>query len=61
MLCLSHYGPVLLRVWFQTDLGRENLASYFKIQERKTFSYHGFVLVTLYVQFSFSDLSEFDR
>ena len=24
MLCLCHYGPALLRFWFQTDLGREN-------------------------------------
>ena len=24
MLCLRHYGPALLRFWFQTDLGREN-------------------------------------
>ena len=30
MLCLCHYGPVLLRFWFQTDLGRENSASFFK-------------------------------
>ena len=24
MFCLRHYGPALLRFWFQTDLGREN-------------------------------------
>ena len=30
MLCLCHYGPVLLRFGFQTDLGRENSASFFK-------------------------------
>ena len=30
LLCLCHYGPALLRFWFQTDLGRENLASFFK-------------------------------
>ena len=24
ILCLCHYGPALLRFWFQTDLGREN-------------------------------------
>ena len=30
MLCLCHYGPALLRFWFQTDLGRENSASFFK-------------------------------
>ena len=28
MLCLCHYGPALLRVCFQTNLGRENSASY---------------------------------
>ena len=31
MLCLFHYGPALLRFWFQTDLGHENSASCFKI------------------------------
>ena len=30
MLCLCHYGPALLRFWFQTDLGSENSASFFK-------------------------------
>ena len=29
MLCLCHYGPTLLRLWFQTDLVRDNSASYF--------------------------------
>ena len=61
MLCLCHYGPALLRFWFQTDLGRENSASYLKIQAGKTFSYHGHALVTLYVQFLCSDWSKFDR
>ena len=28
MLSLCHYGPALLRVCFQTNLGRENSASY---------------------------------
>ena len=32
MLCLCHYGSVLLRGWFQTDLGRENSASNLKMQ-----------------------------
>ena len=35
MLCLCHYGSVLLRGWFQTDLGRENSASNLKIQARR--------------------------
>ena len=61
MLCLCHYGPALLRFWFQTDLGRENSASFLKIQAGKTLSYHGQVLVTLYVQFLWSDWSKFDR
>ena len=33
MLCLCHYGPALLRFLFQTDLGRENSASFFKSTE----------------------------
>ena len=61
MLCLCHYGPALLGFWFQTDLGRENSASFLKIQAGKTFSYHGHALVTLYVQFLYSDWSKFDR
>ena len=32
MLCLCYNGPALLRFWFQNDLGRENSASYLKIQ-----------------------------
>ena len=28
-MCLCHYGPALLGFWFQTDLGRENSASFF--------------------------------
>ena len=61
MLCLCHCSPALLRFWFQTNLGRENSASYLKIQARKTFSYHGHALVTLYVQFLRSDWSKFER
>ena len=61
MLCLCHYGPSLSRFWFQTDLGRENSASFLKIQAEKTFSYHGLALVTFYVQFLYSDWSKFDR
>ena len=29
VLCLFHYRPALLGYWFQTDLGRENSASFF--------------------------------
>ena len=61
MLCLCHDGPALLRFWFQTNHGRENSASYLKIQARKTLSYLGHALVTLYVQFLCSDWSKFDR
>ena len=32
MLCLCHYGPALLRFWFQTDLGSENSSSFLKVQ-----------------------------
>ena len=60
ILCLCHYGPALLRFWFQTDLARENSASFLLIQARKTFSYHGQALVTLYVQFVCSDWSKFN-
>ena len=35
MSCLCHYGPALLRFWFQTYLGHENSASYWKIQAGK--------------------------
>ena len=61
MSCLCHYGPALLRFWFQTYLGNENSASYLKTQAEKTFCYHGHALVTLYVQFLCSDWSKFDR
>ena len=46
MLCLCHYGPALLRLWFQTDLGSENSVTYLKIQVGKTFSYHLDALIT---------------
>ena len=61
LLCLCHYGPALLRFWFQTDLWRENSASFLKIHAEKTFSYHGHALVTLYIQFLCSDWLKFDR
>ena len=60
LLCLCHYGPALLRFWFQTDLWRENSASFLKIQSGKTFSYHGHAFVTRYVQFLCSDWAKFD-
>ena len=61
MLRLCHYGPALLRFWFQTDLGRDSSATYLKIQAGKTSSYYGHTLVSLYVQFLCSDWSKFDR
>ena len=61
MLCLCHYGPALSRFWFQTDLGRANSATFFKNKGGEDFSYHGHALVTLYVQFFYSDWSKFDR
>ena len=61
MLCLCHYGPAPLGFWFQTDLGSENSASFLKVQAGKTLSDHGHALVTLYVQFSYSDWWKFDR
>ena len=38
--------PRTIRIWFQTDLGRENSASYLKTQAGNTCSYHGHALVT---------------
>ena len=67
MLCLCHYGPALLRFWSQTDLGRENLASFLKIQAGKTLSLmvtrwsRSGLRGTLYVQFLCSDWSKIDR
>ena len=61
MLCLCHYGPALLRFWFQTSLGLENSTSYLERQAGKTFTCQGHALVTLYVQFLCSDWSKFDR
>ena len=61
MLCLSHYGPALLTVWFQTELGHKNSASFLKIHVGNTFSYHRHALVTLYVQFLCFDWSKLDR
>ena len=60
MLCLCQYRPALLRFWFQTDLRSKNSASFFKIQAKKTLSYHGHVLVTLHVRFLCSDWLKFD-
>ena len=31
MLCLGHYGPVLLTFWFQTELGRENSTGFYML------------------------------
>ena len=65
MFYLCHYGRALLTFWFQTDLGRENSASYLKMQAGKTdafhFSHHSHSLVTLHVQFLCYDWSKFDR
>ena len=56
MLCFCHYGPALLGFWFQTDLGREMSASFFKnTGGRRPF----LTMVTLYVQFLCSDWSKF--
>ena len=61
MLCLC---AAQLKFWFQTDLGCENSASYYR-QGRQLvafdFSHLSHALVTLYVQFLCSDWSKFDR
>ena len=46
---------------YQTDLARENSATYLKMLAGMTFSYHLHALITLYVQFLCSDFSKFDR
>ena len=65
MLRLCLYGPALLTFWCQTDLGRENSASYLKLQAGKRdafhFSHHSHALVTLHVQCLCYDWSKFDR
>ena len=61
MLCLC---AAQWKFCFQTDLGRQNLASYNYRQGRTVafdFSHHGHALVTNYVQFLCSDWSKFDR
>ena len=37
VLCFCHYGLALSRFWFQTHLGRENSASFLKIQAGRPF------------------------
>ena len=44
-----------------TSDAKINSATFLKIKAGKTFSYHGHALVTLYVQFLYSDWSKFDR
>ena len=51
MLCLCHYGPVLLRFWFLTNLGCEYSGGHLEIPAGKIFPCQGHALVTLYVQF----------
>ena len=61
MLCLCHYGPALLSFWFQTNLERENSASYLEMLAGKTFfvprSRVGHALRLILC----SDWSKFDR
>ena len=52
MLCSYHYGPTLLRFWFQTNLGRKNWASYLDMQAGKTFSYQEKTLRKNFKRFS---------
>ena len=53
---MLYLGAALFKFWFQTDLRRENSASYYPLQAGQTVAiidfYHlGHALVTLYVQF----------
>ena len=51
----------IIKILIETDFERENSASYLKLQAGKTFPYCDHALITLYVQFLFSDCSKFDR
>ena len=59
MLCLC---AAQWKFCFQTDLGRQNLASYYMQESTLAFdfSHHGHALVTLYVQSLCYDWSKFD-
>ena len=61
MLCLCHYGPALLGFDFKLTSEAKIQPVFLKVQAGKTLSYHGHALVTLYVQFLYSDWSKFDR
>ena len=56
MLCLC---AAQFKFWFQTDLGRENSAIYYRQGRQLLLTF--LTLVTLYVQFLCSDWSKFDR
>ena len=60
MLCLC---AAQLKFWFQTDLGRENSASYYRQGRRVAFAFahHGHALVTLQFLCSDHNWSTFDR
>ena len=56
MLCLC---AAQWKFWFQTDLGREKSASYYRQKRQLLLTF--LTMVTLYVQFLCSDWSKFDR
>ena len=56
MLCLC---AAQLKVWFQTDFGREKSASYYRQKRQLLLTF--LTMVTLYVQLLCSDWSKFDR
>ena len=56
-LCL---WAVLITFWFQTDLGRENWASFYRYGRQLLLTHHGYALVTLYVQCLCSEWSKLD-
>ena len=57
MLCLCHYGLALSRFDFKLTSDAKIQPLFLKIKAGKTF---GHALVTLYVQFLYSDWSKFD-
>ena len=58
MLCWPCIIRILISNWPRT---RKFSHFFLKIKAGKTFSYHGHALVTLYVQFLYSDWSKIDR
>ena len=53
--------PRTVKILISNSPWTQKFSQLFKNTDGKTFSYHGHALVTLYVQFLYSDWSKFDR